>query len=338
MRHHSGALSHPSQIGAYRILELIARGGMAEIYRARHPDSHDKDLALKVIRAEVAGDPEVRDMFLSEARVALALSHANVVQTFEVSRHGDTIVLAMEHVDGLDVARLLHAHRTQRGAPIPWRHVLLIVADALLGLDYAHRSRGPDGRHLALVHRDVSAGNILVSTGGDVKVADFGVALSNVRQHRSVDGMLKGKLAYMSPEQARAEPLDPRTDLYSMGVVLYELTTGKRPFAGSGPAIIPDLVTGRFPRPSELRPDVPPGLEAIILRAMATQRVDRFDSAAQMSDALRDLAFDEGIVPSHIHLGELVARLTKDARASIPPGGPGPDQTRRDTPFSKRED
>ncbi|MGE0791746.1 MAG: serine/threonine-protein kinase [Sandaracinaceae bacterium] len=331
-------MDHPDQIGEYRILELIARGGMAEIYLARHPDTHDKDLALKVIRTEFAGDTTVRDMFVSEARVALALSHANVVQTFEVAPYGDSIVLAMEHVDGMDVARLLHTHEAQFGERLPLRHAVLIAADALSGLDYAHRCRGPDGQHLGLVHRDVSSGNLLVSCSGDVKVADFGVAISNVRHHQSIDGTLKGKLAYMSPEQARAAKLDPRTDVYSMGVVLYELCTGKRPFAGTSPAIIPDLVTGRFVRPSELRADLPTRLEEIILTAMANDREARFDSAGEMSEALRDFAFEHGLVLSHLGLGELVTRLVRRARTTIPPGGPSLEMTRRETPMAKRDE
>lgn len=325
------------RIGDYKILDLIATGGMAEVYRARHPGSGDKDLALKVIRQDVAGDPEMKQMFVSEARLALALSHANVVQTFDVRRHDAGIVLAMEHVDGLDVARLVHAHERVRGEPLPLRHVISIIADALMGLDYAHRVRGEDGALLGLVHRDISPGNILVSRAGEVKVADFGVARSKNRAHQSLDGVLKGKVAYMSPEQVRAETIDKRTDIYSMGVVLYEMLTEKRPFAGASMAIIPEVVSGSFPRPRELRPDLPLSVEGIVLKAMRTDPEDRYPTAGAMSEALRDAAHTLHAVPSQLELGDLVETLMAFGRQTIPPAGPGPGVTALETPASKRD-
>ncbi|MFK7985675.1 MAG: serine/threonine-protein kinase [Sandaracinaceae bacterium] len=317
----------PEQLGNYRIFELIAEGGMASVYRARHPDSHDKDLALKVVHAEVAADPRLQAMFLTEARVALVLSHAHVVQTFDVSRHEDGVLLAMEHVDGLDLARLVHTYAGRYGDALPLRHVLLIVADALSGLDYAHRCRGADGAPLGLVHRDVSPSNLLISTAGEVKVADFGVAASSLRQHPSLDGALKGKIAYMAPEQLRAQPTDARTDVYAMGVVLYELLTGRRPYAGTGVAIIPDVMAGQFPRPRELNPDVPEAFESVALCAMATAADVRYVSAAAMGRALHDAAASVRLVPSQLELGGIVETLRSDARASIPPAGPGPGPT-----------
>jgi serine/threonine-protein kinase len=167
-----------SYIGRYRIEEHIATGGMGEIYRATPADGIPKPVALKVIRPEVDADPSLRSMFEAEARVALALSHANVVQTFEVERNQGRLFLAMEHVDGLDLSKLLRTVTRALCQPLPWRHVLLIVCDALEGLDYAHRSRGADGCSLGIVHRDISPSNILVSCEGEVKIADFGVAVS----------------------------------------------------------------------------------------------------------------------------------------------------------------
>lgn len=331
-------MSEERSIGGYQILELIARGGMAEVFRARHPDLHGKDLALKVIREEVAGDPAVRSMFVSEARVALALSHANVVQTFEVAPHEGGIVLAMEHVDGLDAARLAHAYREVHGELLPLRHVISIVADALSGLDYAHRAKGPDGVPLGLVHRDISPGNLLVSKSGEVKVADFGVAHSRNRAHRSLAGVLKGKIAYMSPQQVRAEPVDRRCDVYGMGVVLYELLTSKRPFAGVTVAIIPDVVTGSFPRPRDMRPDLPLVLEGIVLKAMRVDPADRFRTAAAMSETLRDAAFELTELPSPLELGKIVEELMVPARKTIPPAGPGLVATALETPTAKRSD
>jgi len=308
-----------SYIGRYRIEEHIATGGMGEIYRATPADGIPKPVALKVIRPEVDADPSLRSMFEAEARVALALSHANVVQTFEVERNQGRLFLAMEHVDGLDLSKLLRTVTRALCQPLPWRHVLLIVCDALEGLDYAHRSRGADGCSLGIVHRDISPSNILVSCEGEVKIADFGVAVSTLRTHHSLVGTLKGKLVYMAPEQLRGESVDARADVYSMGAVLYEMLTGRRPFTDSGAAIIPDVLAGRFPRPREVRPDLPTALEEIVLTAMSTAREDRFRTAAALADWIREAAWELGYVLSNIDLGAFVRRVREEAPDSVPP-------------------
>lgn len=311
-------------IGRYRIDEHIATGGMGEIYRATPAEGMPKPVALKVLRPEVDADPSLRSMFEAEARVALALSHGNVVQTFEVERNQGRLFLAMEHVDGLDVARLIRSVERCFEQPLPHRHVLHIATQALEGLDYAHRRRGEDGQPLGIVHRDISPSNILVSCEGEVKIADFGVALSTLRTQRSLVGTLKGKLVYMAPEQLRGEPLDGRADVYSMGAVLYEMLTGRRPFVDAGAAVIPDVLSGRFPRPRELRPDLPAVLEDIVVTAMATDREDRFLTAAAMGEWLREAAWELGYVPSSIDLGVFVRRVRDEARASVPPPAPTP--------------
>ena len=306
-------------IGRYRIEEHIATGGMGEIYRATPAEGMPKPVALKVIRPEVDADPTLRSMFESEARVALALSHANVVQTFEVERTDGRLFLAMEHVDGLDLSRLLRTVQRVLAQPLPWRHVLLIACQALEGLDYAHRRRGDDGRPLGIVHRDISPSNILVSCEGEVKIADFGVAVSTLRTHRSMVGTLKGKLVYMAPEQLRGEVVDGRADVYSMGVVLYEMLTGARPFADGGAVIIPDVLTGRFPRPREVRPDLPRVLEEIVVTAMQMRRDDRFGSAGAMAEWIREAAFELDYVLSELDLGAFVRSVREHATSSVPP-------------------
>jgi serine/threonine-protein kinase len=307
-----------SNIGPYRIVEHIATGGMGEVYRAA--DMKGRELALKVIRPEVANDPGLRSMFESEARVALALDHHNVVHTYEVQRRDGRLVLAMEHVDGLDVARLLLAV-TARREPMPIGHAVLIATDALTGLDYAHGSRGPGGEPLGLIHRDISPGNILVSCEGEAKIADFGVAVSRIRVHQSMVGTLKGKLAYMSPEQLRGEPLDQLADVYSMGIVLYEMLTSRRPFVGTGPSIIPDVLSARYPRPGLLRADLPEDLESVVMTAMSADPRGRFQSAAAMSFALSEVASESRIPLSRDALGAFVRSLRVVARHSSPPSG-----------------
>jgi len=314
-------MCHDLQIGSYRILSHIATGGMGEIYSATPADGVAKPIALKVIRSEIDADPSLRSMFETEAKLALSLSHANVVQTFAVERQDGRLLIAMEHVDGLDLAKMIQTVVGFLRQPMPYRHVLLIAINALEGLDYAHRRRGESGEELGIVHRDISPGNILVSREGEVKIADFGVARSAIGPRSSLVGELKGKLAYMAPEQLRGSKLDGRADIYSMGVVLYEMLTGKRPFTSVGASVIPDALAGAFPRPSLLRPDLPQPLEDIVMSAMAVDPRDRFNEASVMADWLREAAWQLGYVLSSIDLGEFVRSVQQISRESTPPHG-----------------
>src|SRR5688572_21477609 len=186
-------------IGRYRVLERIAAGGMGEVYRAcTGIGGAEKQVALKLVRADVAADPGIAGMFVEEAKVALALSHTNVVQAFEVGRSEDRYFLAMEHVDGIDLGALIRLCRDRLGQPIPHRHAIYVAIEALKGLDYAHRCRDTEGRPLRLVHRDISPGNILLSREGEVKIADFGIAKTTLRATGSMAGSFKGKLLYMA--------------------------------------------------------------------------------------------------------------------------------------------
>jgi serine/threonine protein kinase len=239
----------------------------------------------------VAGDPGIASMFIEEAKVALALSHANVVQAFEVGISEDRYFLAMEHVDGIDLGALIRVCRDRLCQPLPHRHALYVAIEALKGLDYAHRCRDAGGRPLRLVHRDISPGNILLSREGEVKLADFGIAKSSLRASGSMAGSFKGKLLYMSPEQLLGEPIDARADVYAMGCVLYEMFTGRRMFRGDGASVIPDVMTGMYPRPREVDPAIPEGLEAICLRALELEPNRRWPTAAAMGAALEDLAW-----------------------------------------------
>ena len=327
-------------LGAYRVAERIATGGMGEIYRAvpPDPDGVNRSVAIKVIRPDVEAEPTFRTMFEAEARVAMALAHPNVVRTLEVGSAGGRHFIVMEHVDGMDLARLIRACLIFAEQPLAHEHVLLITREALKGLDHAHRSHGSDGAVLGIIHRDVKPGNILISTMGEVKIADFGVALSALRTHRSLVGTLKGKLVYMPPEQLRGDALDPRADVYAMGAVVYEMLTGRPPFLDDTPAVIPEIVAGRFPRPRVLRPELPSSLEALVLRAMAPGREARFDSAAAMAQEIDRITARLGTAQSPVDLGQQVRRMREDwqRRSSELPLEPKDHETIAARPKSMR--
>jgi serine/threonine protein kinase len=278
----------------------------------------DKVVALKVVRREMARDPLFVSMFVEEAKVALCLAHANVVQSFDVGRVDDRYFLAMEFVEGVDLATVL---RRNGGEPLPEEVVLRVAVETLQGLHYAHRARAPDGHALAVVHRDVSPQNLLVSWEGEVKIADFGVAKSVLKSSGTSGAAVVGKCSYMAPEQLDGGTVDARADVYSVGAVMYEMLTGRRLFGARGLEALPDIRASRYPKPREVRPEVSEELERLVLRALAPDPEKRPASAAELRDALEQYAASRGIVLSAARLAAFVAGLrtptTEIRRASI---------------------
>jgi hypothetical protein len=314
--------------GKYRIVERIAAGGMGEVYRGAMTTigGVDKAVALKVVRSEHAEDPEFAELFVEEAKLAMKLSHANVVHSFDVGKIDDRWFIAMEHVRGVDAARLLHACK-QNGELVPERFALFIAVEALKGVDYAHRLRSDDGEALAIVHRDISPANILVSYEGEVKVADFGIAKSTLRAARS--NTVKGKIPYMAPEQLRGASVDRRADLYSIGATLYELLSGER--------IVPDdrlsfdrVLEGRI-RPLGEVATADERLVRIVMKALSTDPEDRYATAAQMRQELEAYAMSEGYLLSSADLAEFVAdRFEGDRPADVATVTTAPASDRRE--------
>ena len=258
---------------------------MAEVYlcASRGPEGFEKDVAVKRIRPHLAGDPGFVQMFISEAQVASRLNHANVVQIFDFNKHQDTYYLAMEYVHGQS---LWSVRRRAKELMTPMLPVLVghIGAEVARGLDHAHRLTDR-GRPLGIVHRDVTPHNVLLSYDGAVKLTDFGIAKAG--DHSTAPGVLKGKFAYMSPEQARGEPVDPRTDVFALGIVLWEMLTGGRLFEGEGDAAVLKAVQDRIiSPPARLNPEVPPELDAVVMRALARDRDGRYATAGEMERAL----------------------------------------------------
>ncbi|HEY4190550.1 MAG TPA: Stk1 family PASTA domain-containing Ser/Thr kinase [Candidatus Limnocylindrales bacterium] len=259
--------------GRYRLLELLGQGGMATIYRARDAQL-ERDVAVKLLRPEFGQDPDFLARFRDEARAAASLSHPNVVQVYDFGEDASGPYIVMELVEGQDLAAILRDN-----GPLAPRQAARIAADAARALQVAH-FRG-------IVHRDVKPSNILVGRDGRVHVADFGIARAMSESQVTLPGTTMGSVHYFSPEQARGEPATAASDIYSLGIVLFETLTGQRPFSGDGAAAIAlARLTTTPPRPSALRSSVPPELDTIVQRAMALEPADRYPTAAAMASAL----------------------------------------------------
>jgi serine/threonine-protein kinase len=271
-----------TSFGKYRLVASVGHGGMAEVYLAiaGGPAGVTKLQVLKRLRRNLTEEPEFLSMFLDEARLAARLNHPNVVQTNEVGQVDNGYFIAMEYLDGQPLNRILHAGKAH---PAPPGFYLQILAEALSGLHYAHELTDYDGTPLAIVHRDTSPHNIFVTYEGQTKLVDFGIAKAMRRSTETSVGTIKGKLAYMSPEQARSAAIDRRSDVFVMGLVLWETIAARRVWKGLGELeIITRLVAGDVPRLAEACPGVPPEIVRICERALALKPDDRYPTAAAM--------------------------------------------------------
>lgn len=290
--------------GPYTQLTPLAQGGMGEIWLARQSGHGgvERRVVLKRALPGHAADPDYQDMFLREARIAASLEHPNVARVYDSGIAPDgRSYLAMEYVHGVDLRALLRAHG---GRALPSHHAVTVATGLAAALGYVHARADLDGRHLGLVHRDVSPGNVLLSYDGAIKLTDFGVARADAASLATQSGAVKGKLAYMAPEQARGEALDPRADLYALGVVLFEMLVGRRPFGRTQDvALLYRLLEEDAPDPATLRPTLPPALGAIVRRLLARDKEARFDNAAEVRDTLEQVAAAQGWVLSPPRLG-----------------------------------
>ncbi len=276
------------RFGQYTLLERIAVGGMAEVWKARMRgvEGFQKTVAIKRILPHMTDNAEFVGMFIDEAKLAAQLTHPNIVHIYDLGKIGRDYYIAMEYVDGRDLRSLLNAGR-RKGMPLPLGLALLIAARLASALDYAHRKRDFEDRELGLVHRDVSPQNVLLTGEGDVKLCDFGIAKAVSKASQTQMGALKGKLQYMSPEQAWGRPVDGRSDLFSLGAVLFEMVTGERLFAGDSEVSVLEAVRqGRVRTPRQVDPALPREVDEIVMRALALEPQDRFQSAGEMKQRL----------------------------------------------------
>jgi eukaryotic-like serine/threonine-protein kinase len=287
----------------YRIERYLTEGGMGAIYVGKKlgPGGFEKDVVLKQLLPEHTSRPEFRDLFFREAKISATLDHANIVHTFDLVESDESLFIVMEYVRGADLRTICRRAKLRRRQIAP-AAAIQIALEILAGLSYAHTRRDTSGTSLDIIHRDVSPSNILCSAEGEVKLSDFGIAKAST--HSSVFYRVRGKVGYMSPEQARNQPIDARTDLYSVAVCLYEALTSERLFVGdlSTP---PDVIYGQpIAPPSYKRPGLPRALDHVMATALASDPDDRYQDARAFAEALRQVAHHHGMLSSAPQLAE----------------------------------
>jgi eukaryotic-like serine/threonine-protein kinase len=306
----------PAEVGSaansYEILAKLAMGGMAEIFLARGASAAgvERYVVLKRVLRHRASDVHFVQMFLDEARLAAQLQHPNIAQVYDIGKLGDSYFFTMEYVHGETVRSLLaRSHGLRRQIPIS--SVLSIMAGASAGLHHAHDRKGFDGRHLGIVHRDVSPSNLMVSYEGTVKVVDFGVAKAAHRSTETLSGTVKGKISYMSPEQCKgAAEIDRRSDLFSLGIVMWEMLTTEKLFRRTSDfETMQAIVSDTVPPPSQLRPDVPPDVDHVVGKLLAKDPAQRYQTADELHEAIETVAVRTGSALSTASLGRYMREL-----------------------------
>jgi len=314
------ALQHnvPVRFGKYLLMDRIATGGMAELFLAKQTGlkGFEKVVAIKRILPALTQDQEFVGMFINEAKLAALLSHQHIVQIFDLGTTEGFYYIAMEYIMGKDLRGLVQRSQA-RSLPLTPGHALLIASRICAGLDYAHRKKDLHGLDLHLVHRDVSPQNILISYEGEIKLVDFGIAKAATQATETRTGTLKGKLAYMSPEQATGKPLDHRSDIFSLGIVLHELVTGQRLFTGNNEfALIEQVRQAQIAPPSDINRDLPQEIDELVMKALAKNPVDRFQHASDMELAIDHLIAAKGYAFSSLSLANYMHALFEQDMAN----------------------
>jgi serine/threonine protein kinase len=318
--------TRPEKFGRYVLLDRIGVGGMAEVFQAVMPgvEGFQRTFVVKRILAERAQSPYFVDMFVQEARINAVLHHPNIVQVFDFGQVGGTYFLAMEYVRGRDVAEILRRLRRQ-GRLCPIGVAAYIAREVAVALAYAHALCGPDGQPLHIVHRDVSPSNIMCPRTGGVKLLDFGIAktVGESEVEKTGVGLFKGKISYIAPERIKEQPVDGRSDLFSLGIVLWELLAGRKLFRGKSEFdTLKNVAQMPVPLPSSLRPEVPPELDRIVARALARDPGDRFATGTELAEAL------DGVLETLRHQARALPDLLHElfgaelATRQIPTTGP----------------
>src|SRR3989338_643889 len=266
--------SPPIPFGQYFLDEKIAQGGMAEIFKGHTQTEHGfgKTVVIKKILPHIAANPEFIEMLVDEAKIAVLLSQGNIAQIYDLGKVGKDYFIVMEYVDGKSVSQIMRRAHTM-GKIIPVDVACYIAAEIASGLDYMHRKTDESGNPLFIIHRDISPQNIIIASAGTVKMIDFGIAKAKTKISTTDSGVVKGKFAYMSPEHTVGEKLDYRTDIFSLGIILFEMTTGQRLFKGTNNAdTIRKVKRCKVPTPSAFREEIPHELDKIILKALKRNR------------------------------------------------------------------
>jgi serine/threonine protein kinase len=300
----------PRRFGKYLLLESIATGGVAQLFLGKITglQGFEKLVAIKTILPHLTGEKDLVKAFIDEAKVAALLSHPNIVQIYDFGLMESTYFIAMEYLFGKDLRHILQKAR-EKEAPLSLGHALYIIARICSGLGYAHKLADLQGKPLHLIHRDISPQNILITYGGEVKIVDFGIAKAAGQSSTTQHGSIKGKVAYMSPEQASGEKIDQRSDIFSTGILLYEMLTQKRMFTGDTLEIL-DKVRKRDFEPAErVVENLPPLLYNILDRALAKDVNQRYQFCGEMQGAVEECMFDLSLRPDAKALGEYMKKL-----------------------------
>ena len=316
-RHRTADLEPTAFGGRYTLLRRLAVGGMAEIYLARQAAmaGFEKEVVIKRLRAELADDPRIVEMFLDEARIGALLNHPNIVHVYDVDEQDGIPYIAMEYIVGEELNELCRRGLTH-GRFLPIEHAVELIRQAAAGMGYFHAKRGGEGtpldqQPLEIVHLDISPTNLLVTQDGTMKVIDFGIA--RARGQRTRSDVIPGKLSYMSPEQAARKPVDHRSDIFSLGIVLYEITVGRRLFRGPANEVVQKLIDVQVEPPTFARRNFPAALEAIVMRTLEKHPVDRYQSAYDLADDLETFLRDERLHSGPVKIARYLDMLTHAA-------------------------
>jgi len=289
----------PIQFGKYLLLEKVAAGGMAELYRAKVTGDHgfEKLVAIKKILPHLTDEGNLVKAFIDEAKLAALLQHENIVQIYDFGSLDGKYFIAMEYLFGKDLRRLIHKAR-ENSTPLSLENTLFIISRICAGLDYSHNLKDLQGKPLNIIHRDINPQNILITYEGQVKIIDFGIAKAASHNSTTHDGLIKGKLAYMSPEQAKGQTIDRRSDIFSTGIILYELLAGERMFQGETMHVYTQVRDAAYEPLQNRVPDLPGKLHEIVQRALAKDPDDRYQSCGEMLADLEECIFELPVRPN----------------------------------------
>jgi serine/threonine-protein kinase len=309
-------LPHPHEFKdtyQFRFVRKIAEGGMGSIYEAvlYGSEGFEKTVTIKTIRERYSGDRDFVDLFIGEAKLVADLVHQNIVQIYKLGKIGNTYYIAMEYVHGVNLQEFMHRHQELR-RQVPVDLGAFIVSRVCRGLEYAHSKRDKHGTPLGVVHRDISPKNLMISSEGEVKITDFGIAKARNLMKDQEGQVLMGKAQYMSPEQAQYMPTDARSDIFSLGVVMFELLTGRSIFGGASDdttQILENVVVREIPRPRDLNPEIPEPLEKIMLKALERNLTRRYQDAGKMGYDIEYFMYHKGYGPTIVTLEKYMRQL-----------------------------
>ena len=328
------------RFGKYSIQDFLGKGGMAEVFKAKMHGigGFEKILVIKKILPHLAESESFIKMFFDEAKITVALQHPNIVQVFELGRIDGTYYMTMEFIDGVNL-NVLVSHCMEKKTRLPFKHVIYVIMEVLKGLYHAHKAMDPDGgMPLNIIHRDVTHSNVLLSFTGNVKLADFGIAKARIQESREKPGMLKGKMSYMSPEMLKGKSIDHRVDIFSLGVVFFELLTMQKLFKGENEdEIIRKIIYGDIGRTLMEHTTIHDDVQEILKKALAADADERYASAQEFYTDLNDFIFNNGIQISPHEFSEFICGLVKQKSSIEGPEGSKPSSITDVTPSNISE-